>query len=91
MRQEIIEALILAGKATPFDLAEHLGHGVDAVYSTLDELRGEGIVRVALFESENDIDDDDEEAHLADRNGCEPEHFVNWSYCGGPISKAFAA
>lgn len=91
-RQRIIEELIFAGKVSAYDLASMLRLDPYTLFDELKAMKVEGIVRVGLWETLEDDGDEYEGEYIrrARRCGVEPEHFVNWSYCGGPISRALA-
>lgn len=91
-RQDIIEALIFGGKVSAYDLADILQADPYEVFDALERMRAENIATVANWESLSDDGDEYEGEYVrrARRRGVEPKHFVHWSYCGGPISRAFA-
>lgn len=92
LRQDIIEALIFEGKASAFELATLCRSDPFDVFDELEAMRADGVARIANWESLDDDGDefDGEYILLAESHEAEPEHFVNWEYCGGPVSKALA-
>ncbi len=93
LRQHIIHFLIMRGRASAFDVADERDFDPYDVFSELREMQLDGLVALDNWTTLDDCDDDTPEANemwfRSIREECEPEHFIDWVYCGSPITRAF--